>query len=83
MLAVTLDNPENNNHQAKRHADRLENAVWTNQFDNVADGQAHIETAGPEIWTQTDGSVTAFTCASGTGGIFAGTTAYLKKSREI
>lgn len=77
--AVAFDNPENYNHQAKRHADRLENAVWTNQFDNVANRQAHIETTGPEIWAQTDGSVTAFTCATGTGGTFAGTTAYLKE----
>ena len=76
--AVAFDNPENYNHQAKRHADRLHNAVWTNQFDNVANRQAHIEGTGPEIWAQTKGRVDAFTCATGTGGTLAGVTRYLK-----
>ncbi|PMD21635.1 cysteine synthase [Hyaloscypha hepaticicola] len=76
--AVAFDNPENYNHQAKRHADRLENAVWTNQFDNTANRKAHIETTGPEIWYQTKGKVDAFTCATGTGGTLAGLTRYLK-----
>ncbi|KXL43243.1 hypothetical protein M433DRAFT_21283 [Acidomyces richmondensis BFW] len=76
--AVAYDNPENYNHQAKRHAERIENAIWTNQFDNVANRQAHIETTGPEIWAQTDGKVDAFTCASGTAGTIAGVTRFLK-----
>ena len=76
--AVAFDNPENYNHQAKRHADRLENAVWTNQFDNIANRKAHIETTGPEIWAQTKGKVDAFTCATGTGGTLAGVARYLK-----
>jgi len=77
--AVAFDNPQNYNHQAKRHADGLDNAVWTNQFDNVANRQAHIETTGPEIWYQTDGKLDAFTCATGTGGTLAGVTRYLKE----
>lgn len=76
--AVAFDNPENYNHQAKRHAERLENAVWTNQFDNIANRQAHIETTGPEIWAQLNGKVDAWTCSTGTGGTFAGVTRYLK-----
>ena len=76
--AVAFDNPENYNHQAKRHAERLDNAVWTNQFDNTANRQAHIETTGPEIWHQTQGKIDAFTCASGTAGTIAGVTRYLK-----
>ncbi|CZT40392.1 probable cysteine synthase [Rhynchosporium secalis] len=76
--AVAFENPENYNHQAKRHADRLNNAVWTNQFDNIANRKAHIETTGPEIWAQTKGKLDAFTCATGTGGTLAGTTRYLK-----
>lgn len=76
--AVAFDNPENYNHQAKRHAERLDNAVWTNQFDNIANRQAHIETTGPEIWAQTEGKIDAFTCASGTAGTIAGVTRYLK-----
>ncbi|KAJ5908663.1 hypothetical protein N7495_001345 [Penicillium taxi] len=77
--AVAFDNPENYNHQARRHAESLENAVWTNQFDNIANRQAHIETTGPEIWAQTNGKLDAFTCATGTGGTLAGITRYLKE----
>lgn len=76
--AVAFENPENYNHQARRHAERLDNAVWTNQFDNIANRRAHIETTGPEIWNQTAGKIDAFTCASGTAGTIAGTTRYLK-----
>ncbi|KAK7753500.1 Cysteine synthase 1 [Diatrype stigma] len=84
--AVAFDNPENYNHQARRHAERLTAeggegaAVWTNQFDNTANRRAHIETTGPEIWAQTEGKVDAFTCATGTGGTFAGVTRYLKEA---
>ncbi|KAK3380241.1 tryptophan synthase beta subunit-like PLP-dependent enzyme [Lasiosphaeria ovina] len=76
--AVAFENPDNYNHQARRHAERLDNAVWTNQFDNTANRRAHIETTGPEIWHQTAGRVDAFTCATGTAGTLAGTTRYLK-----
>ncbi|KAI4282935.1 MAG: hypothetical protein L6R38_002554 [Xanthoria sp. 2 TBL-2021] len=76
--AVAFENPENYNHQAKRHADRLDNTVWTNQFDNIANRRAHLETTGPEIWHQTQGNLDAFTCATGTGGTLAGVTRYLK-----
>ncbi|KAI6090378.1 cysteine synthase [Hypoxylon rubiginosum] len=76
--AVAFDNPQNYNHQAKRHAEKLDNAVWTNQFDNTANRRAHIETTGPEIWAQTQGKVDAFTCATGTAGTLAGVTRYLK-----
>ncbi|KAL1959921.1 hypothetical protein VTO42DRAFT_589 [Malbranchea cinnamomea] len=78
--AVAFENPQNYNHQARRHAESLENAVWTNQFDNTANRRAHIETTGPEIWAQTEGKVDAFTCATGTGGTFAGVTRYLKEA---
>ncbi|KAF1991259.1 cysteine synthase [Aulographum hederae CBS 113979] len=77
--AVPFDNPENYNHQAKRHAEHLENAVWTNQFDNTANRQAHIETTGPEIWAQTQGRIDAFTCSTGTAGTLAGVTRFLKE----
>ena len=76
--AVAFDNPENYNHQAKRHAEQMDNAVWTNQFDNVANRRAHIETTGPELWYQTEGKLDAFTCATGTGGTLAGVTRYMK-----
>ncbi|WP_281857132.1 cysteine synthase A [Litoreibacter halocynthiae] len=47
-------------------------AIWANQFDNVANRQAHIETTGPEIWEQTGGKVDGFICAVGSGGTLAG-----------
>ena len=47
-------------------------AYWANQFDNVANRQIHIETTGPEIWNQTDGKVTGFVSAVGSGGTLAG-----------
>ncbi|KAI1317424.1 hypothetical protein EDD11_008488 [Mortierella claussenii] len=77
--AVAFDNPQNYNHQAARHAESLENAVWTNQFDNTANRQAHIETTGPEIWQQLDGQVDGFTCSTGTGGTLAGIARFLKE----
>ncbi|KAI1110012.1 cysteine synthase (O-acetylserine (thiol)-lyase-like protein) [Nemania sp. NC0429] len=84
--AVAFDNPENYNHQAARHAERLRaetgNAVWTDQFDNTANRRAHVETTGPEIWAQTAGAVDAFTCATGTAGTLAGVTRYLKEVSE-
>lgn len=80
--AVAFDNPQNYNHQARRHAESMDNAVWTNQFDNVANRQAHIETTGPEIWAQTGGKIDAFTCATGTGGTLAGVTRYLKTASD-
>ncbi|KAJ2713754.1 Cysteine synthase 1 [Coemansia spiralis] len=80
--AVAFDNPDNYNHQARRHAEALDNAAWTNQFDNTANRQAHIETTGPEIWAQTGGRIDGFTCATGTGGTFAGTTRFLKEASD-
>lgn len=76
--AVPYDNPENYNHKAKRHAQSTDNAVWTDQFDNVANRRAHVETTGPELWYQTGGKIDAFVAATGTGGTLAGVAAYLK-----
>jgi len=56
-------------------------AYWANQFDNVANRQAHIETTGPEIWRQTDGKVDAFVAAVGTGGTLAGVGIALKERK--
>jgi cysteine synthase A len=59
-------------------------AIWANQFDNVANRQAHVETTGPEIWRQTDGKVDGFICAVGSGGTLAGVGMALKeRSRDV
>ena len=54
-------------------------AIWANQFDNVANRQAHLEGTGPEIWEQTEGKVDGFICAIGTGGTVAGVGMALKE----
>ncbi len=53
-------------------------AIWANQFDNVANRQAHIDGTGPEIWEQTGGKVDGFVCAVGSGGTLAGVGLYLQ-----
>lgn len=64
---------------ARELAEREPNgAVWANQFDNVANRQAHVETTGPEIWAQTEGRVDGFVSAVGTGGTLAGVSIALK-----
>lgn len=81
--AVAFDNDMNYNHQARRYAESLDNAVWTNQFDNVANRNAHIVSTGPEIWEQTGGGkLDAFVAATGTGGTLAGITRYLVEKSE-
>lgn len=80
--AVPFDNPDNYNHQANRYAASIENSIWTNQFDNTANRQAHIETTGPEIWEQTEGKVDAITFGTGTGGTLAGTGTFLKEKNK-
>ena len=71
-------NPANYNRIAQRLAQE-KGWFWANQFDNVANRQAHYHTTGPEIWEQTDGHVTAFVSAVGTGGTLAGVTRFLKE----
>jgi cysteine synthase A len=54
-------------------------AVWANQFDNVANREAHVQGTGPEIWAQTDGTVDGFICAVGSGGTLAGVAQALRE----
>ncbi len=81
--AVPYANPNNYVKVSGRLAELLSQsepagAVWANQFDNVANRQAHVDTTGPEIWEQTGGEVHGFVCAVGTGGTLAGTGMALK-----
>jgi len=78
---VPYKDPMNYQKQAGRCAENLPDAVWANQFDNLANRQAHFEGTGPEIWAQTDGRLDAFVAATGTGGTLAGISRYLKGQR--
>lgn len=70
--AAPYANPGHFVHTSRRIAEETENAVWANQFDNIANRRAHIETTAEEIWAQMEGRIDGFTCAAGTGGTIAG-----------
>ena len=75
--AAPYRNPNNYVRYSGRLADRLaqtepNGAIWANQFDNVANRRAHLETTGPEIWEQAGGKVDGFVCSVGSGGTLAG-----------
>ncbi len=75
--------PGNYVHVSRRLAEEIAaetgNAIWANQFDNLANREGHRMTTGPEIWDQTGGKIDAFTCACGTGGTLAGVSLALKE----
>lgn len=81
--AVPYKNPNNYVKVSGRLAEQLaktepNGAIWANQFDNIVNRQAHIETTAAEIWKDTDGKVDGFICAVGSGGTLAGVAAGLK-----
>lgn len=81
--AAPYRNPNNFVRYSERLAHELarttnEGVIWANQFDNTANRRAHIETTGPEIWSQTEGRVDGFICAVGSGGTLAGVSEFLK-----
>jgi len=85
--AVPYANPNNYVKVSGRIAARLaesepNGAIWANQFDNVANREAHVQTTGPEIWEQTGGRIDGFICAVGTGGTLAGVAAALRARRS-
>ena len=84
--AVPYSNPDNYVRYSGRLAEDLaqsdpNGAIWANQFDNVANRQAHVETTGPEIWRQTQGEIDGFICAVGSGGTLAGVAEALRAHR--
>ena len=79
--AVPYKNPNNYVKYSGRLAKAL-GGVWANQFDNVANREAHIQTTAPEIWTQTDGKIDGFVCAVGSGGTLAGVSIGLKERNK-
>ncbi|GLK80836.1 cysteine synthase A [Methylopila turkensis] len=87
--AVPYKDPNNYVKLSGRLAEELaktepNGAIWANQFDNMANRQAHIDSTGPEIWNDLDGKVDGFICAVGTGGTLAGTGIALKeRSKDV
>ena len=77
--AVPYKDPNNYVKLSGRLAQEIPNAIWANQFDNLANRQAHYETTAVEIWEQTGGKVDGWVAATGTGGTFAGVAMYLKE----
>jgi cysteine synthase A len=85
--AVPYKDPNNYVKVAERLAQELapsepNGVLYANQWDNLANKDAHYRGTGPEIWRQTDGRVDGFVCAIGTGGTLAGTAAFLKEQRR-
>ncbi|OYY76362.1 MAG: cysteine synthase A [Sphingomonas sp. 28-62-20] len=80
--ACPYSNPCHFVHQSRRIAEETPNAVWANQFDNIANRRAHIMGTAEEIWAQMDGQIDGFTCAAGTGGTIAGVGMGLKSKDE-
>lgn len=80
--AAPFSNPGHFVHTSRRIAEETENAVWANQFDNIANRRAHIDSTAPEIWSQMEGRIDGFTCAVGTGGTLAGVGMGLKEFDE-
>ena len=80
--AAPFSNPGHFVHTSRRIAEETEGAIWANQFDNIANRRAHIESTAPEIWEQMEHRIDGFTCAAGTGGTIAGTGLGLKSFDE-
>jgi cysteine synthase len=76
--AVPYKDPNNYVKLSGRIAAEMENAIWANQFENLANRQAHYETTAAEMWDQTDGTIDGWVAATGTGGTYAGVAMFLK-----
>jgi len=80
--AAPFSNPGHFVHTSRRIAEETEGAVWANQFDNIANRRAHIESTAPELWEQMEHRIDGFVCAAGTGGTIAGVGMGLKAFDE-
>jgi len=85
--ALPFSNPNNNQHVARRLAERLRQSepngvLFADQWNNLDNAKAHYDSTGPEIWQQTDGKLDGFICSVGTGGTLAGTSRALKEKNK-
>ncbi len=80
--AAPFSNPGHFVHTSRRIAEETPNAIWANQFDNIANRKAHIYGTSEEIWAQMEGRLDGFICAAGTGGTVAGVGLGLKQKDE-
>jgi cystathionine beta-synthase len=76
---VEPDDPRSYYSVARKLSQEIPNSFWCNQYDNLANTQAHYESTGPEIWEQTEGKITHLLACVGTGGTISGTAKYLKE----
>ncbi len=76
---VAPDDPRSYYSVAEKLSSEIDNSHWFNQYDNLANSEAHYESTGPEIWDQTDGKITHLVVGVGTGGTVSGTAKYLKE----
>ncbi len=76
---VAPEDPASYYSVARKLAAEIPNSFFFNQYDNLANRQAHYESTGPEIWRQTEGKITHLVCTAGTGGTITGTARYLKE----
>lgn len=76
------DSPDHYVNTAIRIAKETPNSFRVNQYDNPKNPEAHYLTTGPEIWEQTNGTVTHFVAAGSTGGTISGIGKFLKEKNK-
>ena len=77
--AVPPDHPDSYYSVSNRLVDEIDGAWKPDQYSNPNGPASHYETTGPEIWADTDGTVTHFVAGVGTGGTITGAGRYLKE----
>ena len=82
MPCCAISNKEHYVNAARRLADEIPGGIFMNQFENLANFEAHITETGPEIWQQMHGNIDAFVMSAGTGGTIAGVSTFLKEKNN-